>query len=105
MADDHIRIVSDEGDVLTERCYRELGVTLAPGDSKEDVRRLESEVLATLKLSGTIIKIGVPRDTEEPTLWLWTDDAPEVTYMSPCEAKTLIATLQQAVHESTGKDA
>lgn len=105
MSDDHIRLVSDEEDALSERCERELGITLAPGDSVEDIRRLELEIIATLKLSGTTIKVGVPRDTDEPSIWLWTDDAGEVTYISPVEARLLIASLQLAVHETTGKDA
>lgn len=102
MADDHLTLVPDREDALSERCEQELGVTLAPGDTSEDIRRLELEVVASLKLSGTTIKVGVPRDSKD-TLWLWTDDAPEVTYMHACEAEVLIASLKLAVAEVRGE--
>lgn len=80
------------------------GVTLVSGDSPDDIKTLEHQVVATVKLSGTVIKVAVDDKAEEPTIWIWTDDMSEVAYMSPCEAKLLISSLQLAVHESTGKD-
>lgn len=99
-----MELVGDKDRVEPHTVTEVFGVTIVSGDSPEDIRKLEHQVVATLKLSGTVIKVAVDDSAEEPTIWIWTDEMAEVVYMSPCEAKLLISSLQLAVHESTGKD-
>lgn len=100
-----MELVSDSDDLDTHTVTEKFGVTLVSGDSSEDIKKLEHQAVATLKLSGTAWKIAVDDTNIEPTIWVWNDDMGEVSYMSPCEARLMISALELAVHESSGKEA
>lgn len=97
-----MELVADKDNFEPHDITEKFGVTLVSGDSSEDIKKLELQVLATLKLSGTVWKVAADDSADEPTIWLWNDDMGEVAYISPCEAKLLIAALKLAVHETTG---
>lgn len=100
-----MELVADKEPLTSQVVFETFGVKLIDEDSTEGTKRLEGQVLATLKLSGTIIKVAIDDQADDPTIWIWTDECAEPVWMSPTEAKLLIASLQLAVHEATGKDA
>lgn len=97
-----MELVADKDALQPHDVTEKFGVTLVSGDEPEDIKKLEHQVLGTLKLSGTVWKVAADDSADEPTIWLWSDEMPEVAYMSPCEASLLIAALELAVHETTG---
>lgn len=57
--------------------------------------------LGILNLSGTTTLVGSmqAKNPQEDSIFLQTDENPEPVFMSPMEARMLIATLQSAVAE------
>lgn len=62
--------------------------------------KLEDSEIARLKLSGTVLKVGVEHHDKGSSVWFQTDDLPEPVYISPMEAELFIVSLQAAAAEA-----
>lgn len=62
------------------------------------------EPIAKMNLSGTTVAVGTSQSASEDSIWLWTSDQFEPTYMNAAEAELLVASLRLAQQKVKGND-